>query len=150
MSGVAGWMRKPTRGNSRGFTLLEALISIVIFGVGLSTFFGLFPYSLHEVRHSNYYLQAVSVGQQYMDAIRSSVEQSRSLPAPTLAPIDGGFEVLGTGQHNTSPGNFSITGSCTLVAPFTRLQHCTVNVMWTEDGLSRSYSVESYATQQIS
>jgi len=150
MSGVTNWMRKLTRGSGRGFTLLEALISIVIFGVGLSTFFVLFPYSLHEVRHSNYYLQAVSVGQQYMDAIRSSVEQSRPLPAPTLAPIDGGYEVLGNGIENTSPGNFSVTGSCTLVSPFTRLQHCTVNVLWTEDGFARSYRVESYATQQIS
>jgi len=150
MSGVTNWMRKPSRGSGRGFTLLEALISIVIFGVGLSTFFGLFPYSLHEVRHSNYYLQAVSVGQQYMDSIRSSVEQSRPLPGPTLAPIDRGYEVLGTGAHNTSPGNFTVTGSCTLVSPFTRLQHCTVNVLWIEDGFTRSYGVESYATQQIS
>ncbi|HXN08326.1 MAG TPA: prepilin-type N-terminal cleavage/methylation domain-containing protein [Candidatus Acidoferrales bacterium] len=143
-------MRKPTRGTGRGFTLLEALISIVIFGVGLSTFFGLFPYSLHEVRHSNVYLQAVSEGQQYMDAIRSSVEQSRPMPGPTTAPIDGGFEVLGSGKVNASPGNFSVTGSCTLVPTYTRLQHCTVNVIWTEDGFTRSYGVESYATQQIS
>jgi len=150
MSGVTNWMRKPTRGTGRGFTLLEALISIVIFGVGLSTFFGLFPYSLHEVRHSNVYLQAVSEGQQYMDAIRSSVEQSRPMPGPTTAPIDGGFEVLGSGKVNASPGNFSVTGSCTLVPTYTRLQHCTVNVIWTEDGFTRSYGVESYATQQIS
>ena len=143
-------MRKPSRGNGRGFTLLEALVSIVIFGVGLSTFFGLFPYSLHEVRHSNVYLQAVSVGQQYMDAIRSSVEMSKPMPAPTSPPIDGGFEILGTGIKNSSPGNFSVTGSCNPVAPFTRLEHCFVTVQWVEDGFTRTYSVESYATQQIS
>jgi len=94
-------MPKANRGNGRGFTLLEALVSIVIFGVGLSTFFGLFPYSLHEVQHSNIYLQAVSVGQQYMDAIRSSVEQSQPMPAPTTAAIDAGDEVLGA---QSSPG----------------------------------------------
>jgi prepilin-type N-terminal cleavage/methylation domain-containing protein len=149
-------MPKANRGNGRGFTLLEALVSIVIFGIGLSTFFGLFPYSLHEVQHSNIYLQAVSVGQQYMDAIRSSVEQSQPMPAPTTAAIDGGDEVLGAqtspgvAMHNSSPGNFSVTGSCVLVAPFTRLQHCTVTVQWLEDGFTRSYTVESYATQQIS
>ena len=143
-------MIKPNRGNGRGFTLLEALVSIAIFGVGLSTFFGLFPYSLHEVRHSNIYLQAVSVGQQYMDAMRSSVEQSRPLPTPTSAPIDGGDEVLGTGHHNASPGNFSLTGSCVSVPPFTRLQQCTVTVQWLVDGFTRIYSVQSFATQQIS
>jgi prepilin-type N-terminal cleavage/methylation domain-containing protein len=148
-------MQKPNRGNGRGYTLLEALVSIVIFGVGLSTFFGLFPYSLHEVRHSNIYLQAVSVGQQYMDAIRSSVEQSQPMPVPTTYPIDGGDEVMGqqvmgVAVHNASPGNFGVTGSCVLVAPFTRLEHCSVTVQWTEDGFIRSYSVESYATQQVS
>ena len=143
-------MQKPNRGNGRGFTLLEALVSIVIFGVGLSTFFGLFPYSLHEVRHSNIYLQAVSVGQQYMDAIRSSVEQSKPMPTPTSAAIDGGDAILGTGHHNTSPGNFTLTGSCVPIAPFSRLRHCTVTVQWLEDGFTRTYSVESYATQQIS
>ena len=143
-------MIRAGRGNGRGFTLLEALVSIVIFGVGLSTFFGLFPYSLHQVRHSNIYLQAVSVGQQYMDAMRSAVEQSHPMPGPTSPAIDGGDEVLGTGHHNASPGNFTVTGSCANVAPYPRLQHCVVNVQWLEDGFTRTYSVESYATQQIS
>ena len=143
-------MRRPNAVNGRGFTLVEALISIVIFGVGLSTFFGLFPYSLHEVRHSNIYLQAVSVGQQYMDSIRSAVEQSKPMPAATTAPIDGGNQILGTGIHNASPGNFNITGGCVPVAPYSRLEHCTVTVQWTEDSFTRFYSVESYATQQIS
>jgi prepilin-type N-terminal cleavage/methylation domain-containing protein len=151
--GVDHGMRQPSRGNSgnrRGYTLLEALISIAIFGIGLSTFFGLFPYSLHEVRHANVYLQAVSAGQQYLDSMRSSVEQGTPFPGPTSIPIDGGDSVTGNGQVNASPGNFSISGSCATVAPYTRLQQCTVYVNWTEDGFPRSYSVQSYATQQVS
>lgn len=143
-------MPKTNHGNGRGFTLLEALISIAIFGIGLSTFFGLFPYSLHEVRHSNVYLQAVSAGQEYMDALRSSIEQGKTLATPPPVPIDGGRSIMGTGALNASPGNFTITGSCVPVPPFTRLQHCTVFVQWVEDGFTRTYSVESYATQQIS
>jgi prepilin-type N-terminal cleavage/methylation domain-containing protein len=148
--GVVSGMRQPYRGNGRGYTLLEALISIVIFGIGLSTFFGLLPFSLHEVRHANVYLQAVSAGQQYLDSMRSSVEQSRPLPSATSIPIDGGDSVTGNGTVNASPGNFSINGTCTVVTPFTRLQQCTVYVNWTESGFARSYSVESYATQQVS
>jgi prepilin-type N-terminal cleavage/methylation domain-containing protein len=148
--GVVTGMRQPNRGNGRGYTLLEALISIVIFAIGLSTFFGLIPFSLHEVRHANVYLQAVSAGQQYLDTMRSSVEESRPMPAPTTVPIDGGVSVMGTGTPNASPGNFSISGSCSTVAPYTRLQQCTVNVNWTEAGYSRSYTVQTYATQQVS
>ncbi|HXW51951.1 MAG TPA: type II secretion system protein [Candidatus Acidoferrales bacterium] len=143
-------MHRPNRGNGRGYTLLEALISIVIFGIGLSTFFGLFPFSMREVRHANVYLQAVSAGQQYLDSMRSSVEEGRPLPSPTSIAIDGGDSVSGDGQQNASPGNFSISGSCSNVAPYTRLEQCTVNVQWTEAGYLRSYSVQTYATQQVS
>lgn len=154
--GVVLRMRRPNRGSvwrdgaSRGYTLVEALISVVIFGVGLSTFFGLFPYSLHEIRHANYYLQAVSVGQQYMDSMRSAIEQSHPLPGPESIAIDGGYSVTGNKMPATSPGNFSVTGSCVLIPPYTRLQECTVQVQWSENGFTRLYSVQSYATQQVS
>lgn len=149
-------MRKHDRGIgrknglSRGYTLLEALISICIFGIALSTFFGLFPYSIHEVRHANVYLQAVSAGQQYMDSLRSAVEQGHALPGPASIAIDGGESIIGNGKPNASPGNFRLTGSCSTVPPYTRLQHCTVTVTWTEDGFARTYFIESYATQQVS
>ncbi len=136
--------------NGRGFTLLEALFAIAIFGIALATFFGLLPFSMQSTRHANIYLQAVSAGQEYLDAMRSAVEQSKTLPLPRTVPIDGGDSIMGTQVHNASPGNFNINGSCTLVPGFTRLQHCTVFVNWIESGAARSYSVESYATQQIS
>ncbi len=143
-------MKRPGRRDGRGFSLLEALVAIAIFGIALSTFFGLFPYSLHQARHSNIYLQAISAGQQYMDSLRSAIEQGQPLPMPANPPIDGGYSVMGTGKPNASPGNFIVTGTCANVPPFTRLQHCTVWVQWMENGFTRSYSVESYATQQIS
>lgn len=138
------------RHNGRGFTLLEALFAIAIFGVALATFFGLVPFSFAATRHANVYLQAVSAGQEYLDAMRSSVEQSTPMPGPKTVPIDGGDSIMGTKIHNPSPGNFTVNGSCTPVPTYTRLQHCTVFVNWTENGAARSYSVESYATQQIS
>ncbi len=134
----------------RGFTLLEALFAVAIFGIALATFFGLLPFSLASTRHANIYLQAVSASQEYLDSMRAAVEQSKPLPGPKTVPIDGGESVMGTGTSNASPGVFNLNGSCTPVPTFTRLQHCIVNVTWTESGAARSYSVESYATQQIS
>jgi type II secretory pathway pseudopilin PulG len=134
----------------RGFSIVEALIGITIFAMALMAFFSIFPYSLQTTAHDNEYLQAISAGQEYLDALRSAVEQSQPLPAAPTVPIDGGLSVTGNGVLNASPGNFQIGGTCVPVPGFTRLQQCSVTVQWTEGSLLRTYQVESYATQQVS
>ncbi len=134
----------------RGFSIVEALIGITIFAMALMAFFSIFPYSLQTTAHDNEYLQAISAGQEYLDALRSAVEQSQPLPAAPTVPIDGGLSVTGNGLQNASPGNFQISGNCLLVPGFTRLERCSVLVQWTEGSLLRTYQVESYATQQVS
>jgi type II secretory pathway pseudopilin PulG len=132
------------------FTLVEALFSIVLFFLALGTFLTLLPYALESNAHDNYYLQAVAAGQEYLDALRDSVENNNPAPAAPAVSIDAGYSVTGDGIKNASPGNFQITGSCAFVPPSTTLQECTVNVQWTEGGMNRSYTVSSYATQQVS
>ena len=136
----------------RGFSIVEALIGITVFAMALMAFFSIFPYSLQTTAHDNEYLQAISAGQEYLDALRSAVEQAQPLPGPPNPPIpiDGGLSVTGNGVQNASPGNFLITGNCVLVPGFTRLEQCRVTVQWTEGSLHRTYQVESYATQQVS
>jgi type II secretory pathway pseudopilin PulG len=136
----------------RGFSIVEALIGITIFAMALMAFFAIFPFSLQTTAHDNEYLQAISAGQEYLDALRSAVEQSQPLPAPPnpAIQIDGGLSVTGNGTKNASPGVFGITGGCTPVVGFTRLELCTVTVQWQEGSLTRQYQVESYATQQVS
>src|SRR4029077_935370 len=121
-----------------------------LFALALMAFFAIFPFSLQTTNHDDEYLQAIAAGQQYLDALRSSVEQSQPLPAAPTIVIDGGFSVTGNGVKNASPGNFVITGNCAPVAGFTRLQDCHVDVQWSEGSLTRTYSVDSYATQQVS
>ena len=134
----------------RGFSIVEALIGITLFAMALMAFFAIFPYSLATTSHDDVYLQAISAGQEYMDVLRSSVEQSQPPPLPPPIQIDGGYSVTGNGVRNASPGNFTIDGHCTLVPGFTRLDDCIVTVRWTEDSVTRTYQVESYATQQVS
>jgi type II secretory pathway pseudopilin PulG len=134
----------------RGFSVVEALLGITIFAMALMAFFAIFPYSLQTTSHDDEYLQAISAGQEYLDALRSAVEQSQPQPPPPLVQIDGGYSVTGDGVKNNSPGYFVITGSCKLVPGFTRLEDCTSTVKWLEGSLLRTYQVESYATQQVS
>jgi type II secretory pathway component PulJ len=137
---------------NRGFSVVEALIGITLFAMALMAFFAILPYSLQTTSHDDEYLQAVSAGQEYLDSLRSAVEQSQPLPGPPNPPIqiDGGFSVTGNGVKNASPGNFVINGSCIPVTGFTRLELCTSIVQWSEGSLTRTYQVESYATQQVS
>ena len=135
---------------NRGFSVVEALIGITLFAMALMAFFAILPYSLQTSAHDNEYLQAVSAGQEYLDSLRSAIEQSQPLPPPPVVIIDGGYSVTGDGVQNASPGNFTITGQCTPVTGFTRLELCTSTVNWNEGSLQRTYQVESYATQQVS
>jgi type II secretory pathway pseudopilin PulG len=135
---------------NRGFSVVEALIGITLFAMALMAFFAILPYSLQTTSHDDEYLQAVSAGQEYLDSLRSAVEQSQPLPQPPTIRIDGGYSITGNGVQNASPGNFVITGSCIPVTGFTRLELCTSIVQWAEGSLQRTYQVESYATQQVS
>jgi type II secretory pathway pseudopilin PulG len=135
---------------ARGFTILEALLGITIFAIALAAFYSIIPGSFQTTSHDDEFVQAVSAGQQYMDALRSSVEQGTPTPQPPVIPIDGGVSVTGNGVKNASPGNFTITGNCLPVPGFTRLEDCTVLVTWNEGSANRLYQVESYATKQVS
>src|SRR5476649_2373401 len=93
---------------TRGFSIVEALIGITLFAMALMAFFAIFPYSLATTSHDDEYLQAISAGQEYLDSLRSAVEQSKPQPIPPVIQIDGGFSVLGNGVQNASPGIFTI------------------------------------------
>lgn len=143
-------MARTTRSGARGFTILEALLGITIFAIALAAFYAIIPGSFQTTNHDDQFVQAVSAGQQFMDALRSSVEQGNPAPQPTTVPIDGGVSVMGNGIRNSSPGFFNVGGACQLVPGFTRLEDCNVYVNWSEGSAARTYQVESYATKQVS
>jgi Tfp pilus assembly protein PilV len=137
------------RAHPRGFSLLEALFAMTILFMAVGAFLALLPFALEKNQNDAIYLQAVAAGQQYLDALRDSVENGQPQPPyPTIA-IDAGGSVVGNG-YNQSPGNFQISGGCLPVTVLQPLQECTVTVTWTEANTPRSYVVQSYATQQVS
>ena len=138
------------RYHRRGFSLLEALFAIALLAMAIGSFLTLLPFALQNNDHDSFYLQAVAAGQEYLDVLRDSVENNQPEPSPPPVPIDPGGSVVGGGMNKQSPGNFDITGKCDLVAPLGALYHCYVTVQWTERQQLRSYTVESYATQQVS
>ena len=141
-----------TRHIRRGFTLLEALCAIAVLSLALGTFMSLFPYALSSNQHDSYYLQAVAAGQEYLDALRDSVESKAPAPPPPVVHMDAGYSVADFFHNikNASPGDFAIAGACAPpIDPLSSLYDCTVTVQWSEYGQTRSYTTESYATQQV-
>jgi len=118
--------------------------------MAIGTFMNLLPYALQKNQHDSYYLQAVAAGQQYLDALRSSVEANTAQPAFPVINIDAGYSVVSLTTKNPSAGTFDFTGSgCAPRPPLSTLRLCTVNVSWTETGQSRTYTTQSFATQQV-
>lgn len=132
----------------RGFSLLEALFAIALLFMALGSFLTLLPDALQKNDHDAYYLQAVAAGQEYLDALRGAVENVRPQPPPPVIAIDPGGSVVGA-PIKTSPGYFDIFGSCQQVTSLSPLRDCTVTVQWTERAQTRTYVIESYATQQV-
>jgi Tfp pilus assembly protein PilV len=139
---------KPTK-QSRGFTLIEALISMLIMTTITLALLGMVPYGYDKVQMNATQVQAIALGQQYLDALRNAKQTNNVLPIATTAPVDQGNTFM-TGSSNASSSVFTITPNpCpTAIAGPTASQYdCSVTVTWTENGNSDSIKVETYVTQ---
>lgn len=143
--------RRAMLGRARGFTVLEAMMAMFVIAGIILALFSVISVSFKDVNRDSQRVQAVSVGQQYLDLMRQYVQSNGSvagMPAPPVVAIDAGDTMSGTGAANASPGNFNVTGSCPLAGGSTFRFDCTVTVTWTQDGAARSVQVESYVTSQ--
>jgi len=133
----------------RGFSLLEALFAIALLSMALGSFLTILPYALHTNDHDAYYLQAVAAGQEYLDSLRAAAETGAVQPSPPVVAIDPGGSVVSNQLVKTSPGDFTITGQCTPLGATSYQLDCVAAVQWPEAGQTRTYAIESYATQQV-
>ena len=132
---------------SRAFTLIESLMAMVILTLSMLSLFGLVSATFGYTEKDSEHMQAVSAGQQYLDAVRQAVQNAQSLPTAPSVAVDPGYGM--TGSQIASTQNFSITNNtCPIVTGSLMLYNCVVTVQWTQGGASQSVSVQSYVAQQ--
>lgn len=144
-------VRRP-RAAARGFSLVEGMVALVVVSIALVAMMGLIPVSFSQTLEDSYRIQAVSAAQQYLDAIRQSVQNNgnASLPtAPANFAIDAGDTTDGSGSAAASAGNFSFAeNGCPLVSGSSLRYDCSVTVKWSQGGANRSVTLETYVIRQ--
>jgi uncharacterized protein (TIGR02598 family) len=141
------------RSTARGFTLIEALIAMIVVAIAVVAMMGLVPYGFNQIQTNSIDVQAVAVGQQFLEDERTATLHSSqdAMPTATTVPIDPGQSYYNNGAApNTNYGNFSIVpdGCSTVVnnGSTQTLNQCSVTVSWTEAGASKSVTVQSYVS----
>jgi type II secretory pathway pseudopilin PulG len=136
-------------GACRGFSLIEALIGLMMLLVVVLMLIGAIPTAYAFTARDSVRVQAVAAGQDYLDIIRQYVESSgvvTNLPAAPVIAIDSGYGFVSDATA-PSPSNFSMTPRCTARSLFS--YDCVVTVNWSQNGANaQSATVESYIASQ--
>ena len=143
--------------DSRGFTLVEVLISFVVLLFAVLTLTTAYPYAFSRVSERDDELQAVAFGQQYMEQIRQQIHAGATSVTASTTPIDAGYSVaFGSTNYSSaspppslvSPGNFTASA---VLNP--RCAGCTsydvaVTVSWSVGGSPRKIVLDSIITSE--
>lgn len=132
---------------SRGFSVVESLISLVLITFAMLSMFGLVSSTFGLTEQDSEHIQAVAVGQQYLDTLRQATQNAQALPTAPTVSVDPGFGQ--TGSQITATQNFSLTNnSCPIVTGDKVMHNCVVTVSWTEASAPKSVTVQSYVSEQ--
>ncbi|MBC5806731.1 MAG: PulJ/GspJ family protein [Candidatus Eremiobacter antarcticus] len=135
-------------GQARGFTLIEALIAMVILLIVVLAMVNVIPQSMNGVQRNLERTEATAQAQLYLDIVRnylSSGGNKATLPAAPTPAIDAGSKYQAS-RAITGTGNYALAGVCTDLGSAS--YDCTVTATWTQDGATRTASVESYVANQ--
>lgn len=132
----------------RGFTIIEAMVSMVVLLVVVMSMIALVPASLGYAAESSTRIQAVGAAQDYLDTVRQYIKTNgddANLPSPPVIPIDSGNGFF-SATARPDLGNFSETPKCVPRSLFSF--DCTVTVSWAVAGVNHSVKVESFVASQ--
>ena len=131
----------PTK--SRGFTLVETFVAMVILLVAVLALVTAYPYAFGRIGERDDELQAVSFGQQYLEQVRQQIRAGATALPTATAPIDAGYPLAFGVRPYPSPGA-SATPPPTLTSPGVFTASATTNP--TLSALSPSYDVTATVT----
>lgn len=138
---------------SRAFSIIEALLSLIVLLIAMLGLLSLVPWVFGQVQSNSLEIQAYTLAQQYMDQVRLFVQAPLTypLPSPTTAPISTGSSYVNGALANPTGDVFSIqqapASQCGASVP-NSLETCIVQVSWTDRGLARTIAVFSSAIEQ--
>jgi Tfp pilus assembly protein PilV len=148
---LGGALRSNAELRERGFTVVEAILALVVLLIALLALMGIVPAGFSSVQQNSTRVQAIAAGQQYLDSIRQSMQSnpSAATPAPPTIAVDPGDSLLGTGTANSGLGNFSMQPNCTAITGTnSRAYDCTVTIHWTVQSTQKTELLETYVAQQ--
>jgi Tfp pilus assembly protein PilV len=139
---------------SRGFSLIEALIAMVVLLLAVLAMLSVVPFGFTNVQTNSIDVQAVAVAQQALDDEHNALLHALPMPAATTVPIDPGQSYLAGANQNSNYGSFTVTpNGCSSVQLTGSLlsgvntYSCSATVAWTESGATRQVTVQSYVTK---
>ncbi len=140
------------RTRSRGFTLIETMIAIIVCFLALLAMLSVVPFGFNNVQSNSIHAQAVAVAQHYLENEHNALLQHVAMPAATSAPIDAGQSFTNHGVANANYGNFTIApdGCATISIAGTtgvNVYQCSVTISWPEGGSTRSLTEQSLVTK---
>jgi type II secretory pathway pseudopilin PulG len=134
----------------RGFTIIEALIALVLLIGVMLALLGIVPSAFRDASRDSQAIQAATAAQEYLDTLRQTIQNTgttTNLPTPAPIGVDPGDSYVGSNLQEASTGNINLSNNtCPTSGGSTRMYDCIVTATWLEDGQSRSVSVESYVT----
>jgi type IV pilus assembly protein PilV len=109
--------------NSRGFTILEAVIAMAIFSIGILAVGSMQLWNTRNNTTGNFTTQATMLARQKIEELKTVQD---------LTALANGNDTIGIYTRTWAPGNLSATARI-----------LTVTVEWTREGQDRSVVLES-------
>jgi type II secretory pathway pseudopilin PulG len=135
----------------RAFTLIETMIALVVMLLSLLGMLAVVPFAFTNVQTNSLEVQAVAVGQRFLDDERNAKLHQLPPPSATNVPIDAGQSLIDQSLAAKGYGNFTVTpdgcATAALAGSGVSSYLCSVSVSWVESNATRTVTVQSLVTE---